>query len=32
MTVNDFSRFYRAIHTYPPFDWQEKLLERVVAR
>ena len=30
MTVNDFRHFYRAIHDYPPFDWQEKLLERVV--
>ena len=30
MTVNDFRHFYSAIHGYPPFDWQEKLLERVV--
>src|ERR1700733_12412441 len=30
MTVSDFKLFYHAIHGYPPFDWQEKLLERVV--
>jgi len=31
MTVEDFGPFYKAIHGYPPFDWQEQLLKRVVA-
>jgi CRISPR-associated endonuclease/helicase Cas3 len=31
MTVEDFRPFYTAIHGYPPFDWQEQLMKRVVA-
>ena len=31
MTVDDFRTFYTAIHSYPPFDWQEQLLKKVVA-
>lgn len=31
MTVEDFRPFYQAIHGYPPFDWQEQLMRKVVA-
>ena len=30
MTVADFAAFYRCVHGYAPFPWQERLLERVV--
>lgn len=29
MTTADFGRFYKAIHGYDPFPWQERLLEQV---
>jgi len=31
LTIDSFSSFYRAIHGYPPFLWQQELLKRVVA-
>ncbi len=30
MTQDDFASFYRAVHGYEPFPWQERLLRRVV--
>ncbi|MCC6393272.1 MAG: type I-U CRISPR-associated helicase/endonuclease Cas3 [Bryobacterales bacterium] len=29
MTPSDFDRFYKAIHGYHPFPWQQRLLEQV---
>ncbi|MGC2656360.1 MAG: hypothetical protein WA324_00175, partial [Bryobacteraceae bacterium] len=30
MIASDFSAFYRSVHGYPPFPWQERLLDEVV--
>ncbi len=31
MTAADFPEFYKAVHGFKPFPWQERLLERVVS-
>jgi CRISPR-associated endonuclease/helicase Cas3 len=31
MTGSDFAEFYRAVHGRPPFPWQQRLAERVLA-
>ncbi len=28
--ASDFARFHQAIHGYPPFSWQERLLHQVL--
>lgn len=30
MTSSDFAGFYKAVHGYPPFPWQEELLRQVL--
>lgn len=32
MTPTDFPTFFQALWGYPPFDWQTRLLERVIER
>jgi CRISPR-associated endonuclease/helicase Cas3 len=31
MTAADFRAFYQAVHDYPPFPWQERLLDTVLS-
>lgn len=31
MTISDFGLFYHAVHGYPPFSWQERLLRTVAS-
>ncbi len=30
LTPSDFASFFEAIHEYPPFPWQQRLVERVI--
>jgi CRISPR-associated endonuclease/helicase Cas3 len=30
LSLNDFEAFHRAIHQQPPFDWQSRLLRKIV--
>ncbi|MEQ1564511.1 MAG: type I-U CRISPR-associated helicase/endonuclease Cas3 [Myxococcota bacterium] len=32
LRLDQFDAYYEAVHGYPPFDWQTRLLERVVER